>query len=320
MSRTRYLVVFVLITVATLLATIYRTKETTSRETQLTVQNITQDITLAEIYLENDTVNCLEQLLEPGEIVLLTVPRSNSSIRAVDTEGGVYNTAVAITDSTEALQIDISITDRTVFEETIESGGEYWSGSGSCTIRITNALEEKDIYWLRVTKQGEDTESSPDRLGAFILFPGRTINVRVGFDNYILNAEDNARNQYTCEIFPITPDIQSYSWQITRDDRLSPLAESGTGSSRLVLCNALDDWIITGIYHRRIDDTSWSENQLSATALVPKQQYSILLVPGTYDIRAVDEDNDTYTRYSVTVSEESSNWNITMNDLDRFIP
>ncbi|MCK5842973.1 MAG: hypothetical protein KAH31_12435, partial [Candidatus Sabulitectum sp.] len=143
MSRTKYLIVIVLVTITTL-AIVYRTKDTTSRETQLTVKNIIQDITLAEIYLANDTANCLEQLLEPGEIVLLAVPRSNSAIRAVDTEGGVYNTAVAITDSTEALQIDISITDRTVFEETIESGGEYWSGSGSCTIRITNALEEKD--------------------------------------------------------------------------------------------------------------------------------------------------------------------------------
>lgn len=250
MSRTKYLVVIALITIATLVTIIYRAKDTTSRETQLTVKNIIQDITLAEIYLENDTSNCLEQLLEPGEIVLLTVPRSNSAIRAVDTEGGVYNTNVTITDSTEALQIDISMSDRTVFEETIESGGEYWAGSGSCTIRVTNALEERDIYWLRVTRQGEDTESSPDRLGAFILFPGRTINIRVNYDCCILNAEDNARNQYTCEIFPITPDIQNFSWQITRDDRLSPPAESGTGSSRLVLCNALDDWIITGIYHR----------------------------------------------------------------------
>ncbi|MCK5035788.1 MAG: hypothetical protein KAS73_07850 [Candidatus Sabulitectum sp.] len=319
MSRTKYLVVIILITI-TILAIVYRTKDAAPLETQLTVKNVIQDITLAEIYLENDTSNCLEQLLEPGGIVLLTVPRSNSAIRAVDTEGGVYNTAVTITDSTEALQIDISITDRTVFEETIESGGEYWSGSGSCTIRITNALEERDVYWLRVTRQGEDTESSPDKLGAFILFPGRTINIRVNYDCYILNAEDNARNQYTCEIFPITPDIQSYSWQITRDDRLSPPDESGTGSSRLVLCNALDDWIITAIYHRRTDDTGWSENQLTSTALVPKQQYSLLLEPGTYDIRAVDEDNDTYTRYSVTVSGESSDWNITMNDLDRFIP
>ncbi|MEA3266579.1 MAG: hypothetical protein U9P42_06515, partial [Candidatus Fermentibacteria bacterium] len=294
MSRTKYLVVIALITITALLAIIYGTKNTASRETQLTVKNTIQDITLAEVYLENDTSNCLENLLEPGETVLLSVPRSNSAIRAIDTEGGVYNTAVTITDSTETLQTDISISDRTVFEETIESGGEYWSGSGSCTIRITNTLEEKDIYWLRVTGQGEDAENSPDKLGAFILFPGGTINIRVNYDCYILNAEDNFRNQYTCEIFPITPDIQNYSWQITRDDRLSPPAESGTGSSTLVLCNALDDWIITGIYHRRTDTTGWSENQLTATALAPKQHYSILLEPGTYDIRAVDEDNDTY--------------------------
>ncbi len=316
MSRTKYLIVIALITIATLLAIIYKPEDTT----QLTIRNAIQYITLAEIYLEDDTSSCLEHHLNPGEIILLTVPGESSTIRAVDTEGGVYNTTFTITDSTETLQIDVSITDRTVFEKTIESGGEYWSGSGSNTIRITNALEERDIYWLRVTRQGEDTESSPDRLGAFILFPGRTINVRVDYTNYILNAEDNAQNQYTYEIFPITPDTQNYSWQITRDDRPSPPAESGTGSSRLVLCNALDDWIITGIYHRRTDDTGWGENHLTANTLGPKQQYSILLEPGTYDIRAVDEDNDTYTRHSVTVSEESSDWNITMNDLDRFIP
>ncbi len=320
MSRTKYLVVIALITIATLLAIIHRFINTTSPETQLTVKNVIQDITLAEIYLENDTSNCLEQLFRPGEIILFTVPRSNSAIRAVDTEGGVYNTAVTITDSTEILQVDISMTDRTVFEETIESGGEYWSGSGSCTIRITNALEEKDIYWLRVTRQGEDTESSPDRLGAFILFPGRTINIRVDYGNHILNAEDNAQNQYTCGIFPITPDIQNYSWQITRDDRLSPSAESGTGSSRLVLCNALDDWIITEVYHRSSADTNWSGNHLVARGIEPKDQYSLLLDPGTYDIRVVDEDDDTYTRLSVSISEEDGRWNITMDDLDLFIP
>ncbi len=316
MSRTKYAVIITLVTIATLLAVIYKPEDTTG----LTVKNAIQDITLAELYLPNDTSNCLEQPLEPGEVILFTVPRSNSAIRAVDTEGGVYNSSVTITDSTETLQIDISITDRMVFEETIESGGEYWSGSGSCTIRITNTLEERDIYWLRVTEQEENTESGPDRLEAFILFPGRTINVRVNYNSYVLNAEDNLQDQYTHAIFPITPDIQNYSWQITRDDRLSPPAESGTGSSRFVLCNALDSWIITGIYHRRTDSANWSDNHLAATALVPKQQYSLLLEPGTYDIRAVDEDNDTYTIHSVTVSGEGAGWNITMNDLDRFIP
>lgn len=320
MNRTRYLVVIALIVVATLLAVIYKPKDTHLLETQLTVKNNIQDITLAEIYLGDNTSSCLEQLLRPGEIVMLTVPRSNSTITAVDTEGGVYNTAILITDSTETLQIDVSITDRTVFEETIESGGEYWSGSGSSTIRITNTLEERDIYWLRVTRQGEDTESSPDILGAFILFPGRTINIRVDYDNYILKAEDNVQSQYSMGIFPITPDIQNYSWQITRDDRLSPPAASGTGSGRFVLCNALDDWVITAVYSRASSHAQWGSNHLVARGINPKEQFSLLLDPGIYDIRVVDEDNDTYTKLAVNVSEEESRWDVTMNDLDRFIP
>ncbi len=320
MKRTRYLVVIALIVIAVLIAIIYKPEDTQILETQLSIKNVIQDITLAEIYVGNGTSSSLEQLLGPDEIVLLTVPRSNSTIRAVDTEGGVYNTAVTITDSTEALQIDVSITDRTVFEETIESGGEYWSGSGASTIRITNGLGERDIYWLHVTRQEEDTESSPDRLGAFILFPGRTINVRVDYDNYILKAEDNDDNQYSRGIFPISPDTQNYSWQITRDDRLSPPAESGTGKSKLVLCNALDDWVITGVYSRVSSHDQWGSNHLVARGINPKEEFSLLLDPGIYDIRVVDEDNDTYTRLTVTVPEEESRWDVTMNDLDRFIP
>ncbi|MCK5133051.1 MAG: hypothetical protein KAR40_12970 [Candidatus Sabulitectum sp.] len=318
MSRTKYIILLSCTIAAVMLALLY--KPDIQKETSLRVINGLPDITLSEIYLASDTINHLEHQLRPGEAIQITIPRGSSTIEAIDLDGGIYNSGLTITDSTETLQIELSMANRAVFEETVESGGEYWAGSGTGTIRITNALREKDVYWLNVAAEEENPESSPDRLGAFILWPGRTLNVRVNPGFYLLTAEDNLRNKYTCATTAITHNRLNYGWEITRDYIMTPLEESGTGSSRLVLCNALDDWIITGVYHRNSTDTNWSRNHLIASGIEPKEQYSLLLDPGTYDIRVVDEDNDTYTRLGVTISEEVSGWDITMNDLDRFIP
>jgi len=98
------------------------------------------------------------------------------------------------------------------------------------------------------------------------------------------------------------------------------MKSSGSGSSRLILCNALGDWIVTGLYHRNSGTENWSENHLAASCIEPKEMYSLLLDPGVYDIRIVDEDNDSYTRHDIEVSDAGSRWSISMADLDHFVP
>ncbi|MCD4706714.1 MAG: hypothetical protein K8S62_03150 [Candidatus Sabulitectum sp.] len=316
MNRTKYTTLLVLAGV--ILLTSCKLDE--HKEISLRITNTLPDITLTEVYRANHSINLLEHPLRPGDNFQVTIPRNSSAVKAIDATGGVYNSRLTITDSIETMQIEVSMANRTVFEETIESGGEYWTGSGTCTIRITNSLQDKDVYWLYAIRSGENTEDSPDMLGAFILFPGRTLNTRLEPGCYCITAEDNLRDKYASETISVTRNGSRQSWEISREDTLASHEETGTGTSRFVLCNALDDWIITGVYHKSSSNTNWSGNHLVAHGIEPKEQYSLLLNTGTYDIRVMDEDHDTYTRLAVNIPEEGGSWNITMNDLDLFVP
>lgn len=318
MNRTKYTTLLAPLLAGILL--LVNCKSDEHKEVSLQIVNTLSDITLTEVYLTNHSINLLEHQLSPGENFQVTIPCNSSVIKAIDTDGGVYNSRLTISDSAETVQIEISMANRTVFENTVESGGEYWTGSGACTIRITNSLPDKDIYWLHVVETGECAEDSPDRLGAFILFSGRTLNVRVESGCYSITAEDNLRDKYTCESTSLTRDRPRCSWEIIREDILTSPKTSGEGSSQFILRNVLDDWIITGLYHRNSTEVNWSRNHLFASGIEPKEQFSLLLDPGTYDIRIIDEDHDTYTRLEVCISEEGGSWDITMNDLDMFTP
>ncbi len=317
MNRSKYIIVSV---VALAIAVLVFTRKPEARkEMYLQITNVLPDITLQEIYPANETSSILEYQLLPGDSYRVPLPAKYSEFQAIDTDGGVYNFVVDATNSSESIYLDISMENRTVFENTIESGGEFWTGNGSSTLRVVNTLPERDIYWLRMAGRLEDVENSEDILGAFILFPGRALNIRVAPGTYFLTAEDDERAKYSHETVELETG-DNRGWDITGECYVTPPEESGTGTSRVVLCNALDDWIITGVYHRISSEEPWSENHISTGGIEPKQQYSLLLDPGKYDIRVVDEDNDNYTRLSVIISEEPLHWDITMDDLDRFIP
>ncbi|MCK5785649.1 MAG: hypothetical protein KAH54_03715 [Candidatus Sabulitectum sp.] len=323
MKRSRY-VILSLLALATVILVI-NSRSGKEEETTLIITNLLPDITLNHIQIEYDTGESIniresdqEDQLRPGNSFQVNIPSGSALITATDPEDGTYSSRVAVNDSTELLQVEISMADRTVFQKTIESGGEYWTGSGDCTVRITNSLLERDVYWLYVTLEEDGVENSPDRLGAFILYPGRTLNVRVNSGCYNLTAEDDLREEYSCRTAEVTGDRAEYNWEIATGDLFTP--EDRTDSSSFILCNALDDWIITGVYHRGPADTDWSRNHLATGGIEPKEQYSLFLDPGVYHIRVEDEDNDTYTRRNLRLSRENFTWNVTMDDLDVFTP
>ncbi len=318
MNRTKYIAIVLAVVTAIAVLAVTRKPEA-ENVMYLQITNTLPDITLNEIYLTDETVNILEYPLQPGDSFQIPLPVQYSEVKAIDTEGGVYNSIIDAANSDESVNIEIYMENRSVFEYTIESGGEFWTGEGSSTIRILNALPERDIYWLRVASAEEGLESSQDVLGAFILFPGRVVNVRINPGTCFVSAEDNERDTYSYGAVEVLKG-ENWCWDITREYRVTPPEESGRGTSRVVLCNALNDWIITGVYHRTSSEESWSSNHISTGGIEPKQQYSLLLNPGEYDIRIVDEDNDSYTRLSLILSEDPLHWDITMDDLDRFIP
>jgi hypothetical protein len=290
-----------------------------SENKQLSISNAMPDITITEVCVEPDTVNRLEQPLEPGEICQFPIPDSNLILKAVDTAGGVYSSAVPQADTAKLLFVELSMSNRSVFGTTIESGGEYWAGSGLCTVRVTNDLAERDIFRVTVTENRATSSDSSDALGAFILFPGKTVNVRVEPGDYTVTAEDDLRSGYTCNTLSTDRTHPVATCEITESLKDHTMQESGSGSSSLVLCNALGDWIIIGLYWKHSENDKWGENCLTS-GLEPKKQYLLALDPGTYDVKAVDEDHDTYTVYSIVVLEEGTNRGIRMDDLDQYIP
>jgi hypothetical protein len=289
-------------------------------ETSLEITNRLSGVMLSEAYLENDSTNLLEHQIEPGETLQVTIPRESSAVTAVDENGGIYSLYITLTDSTERCEVDVSIEDRMVFVETIESSGEYWTGTGAGVIRVTNALTDCDIYSLRVTSPREDIETSPDRLQAFILFPGRTANVRVDSGRYNLTALDADHNEYRRESVSIMGKGSLFVWEVTQEDLRVNGQTSGTGSCRLILRNSLDDWMITGIHVRPEGESDWGENNLSPNVVEPGERFCLSLDQGSYDIRVEDEDGDTYTRMGIQLTPAGAAWNVSLEHLDPFLP
>ncbi len=284
------------------------------------VENCLPDITIESIYLNTDTVDFLNNNLEPAGMVELSIPKNTTSIRAVDTEGGLYLSEFITTDSTEKPLVQLTMENRSLFEQTIESGGEYWAGSGTGTIKITNSLVSRDIYWINIYNSDESTENADDMLGSFILFPTKTLNVRVPPGSYFLLAEDDSADEYTCASVDISSNQINYCWEVTRDFLRNQQDNLTSTSPGLIVTNALGSWIIAGVYHRNSTDSNWSTNNLGSSAIEVKEQFSIPLEPGSYDIMVEDEDGDTYTFTNITIENEPHTINVRMSHLDRYIP
>ncbi len=90
----------------------------------------------------------------------------------------------------------------------------------------------------------------------------------------------------------------------------------GCGSSNVPvkITNDLGAWNIEEIY---IDpsDSPWGENRISSI-LEPGEDVTIRVPGGTYDIRLVDEDGDTYTVWQVEVGTSGYDWAVTLSDMD----
>jgi len=309
---------FIIPLIVLVAAAVFLLKQDTDESTKLIfVTNSLPDITLNRILLDDGTADLLESDLSPGKTVQLSVTAGCSELTASDAEGGMYRCSIAAADT---LRVQIAMTNRDSFEHIIESGGEFYTGEGKYTIRVTNELMWHDICRVTVTEDEDDPANSPDILDTMFLPPGKAVNTRVFRGNYTIDATDDVDNHYSCRVSVTLPDQTTAACSITENCLWFTMKSSGSGSSRLILCNALGDWIITGLYHKNSTAVNWSENHLAASGIEPKEMYSLLLDPGTYDIRVVDEDNDSYTRYCIEVSDTESSWNVSMSDLDQFVP
>ena len=204
-------------------------------------------------------------------------------------------------------------------------GQSYETGDGSAPVTIVNGLGSWDIYFVYV-----DPSSAPwgdDRLGSDILLPGDEITVWVDPGTYDMQVEDEDGDTYTK--WEIEVGNSGYEWEVTLADLdatgsgevgLMPVPEAytvGQGSAPVTFTNDLGGWDIYGV---RIDPSSepeWGEERLGAEyMLTGGQSVTVMVDPGTYDMQVIDEDEDTYTKWEVTVGEDGYDWSVTLSDLD----
>ncbi len=95
---------------------------------------------------------------------------------------------------------------------------------------------------------------------------------------------------------------------------LAAIAGCGTKQVPVTIANDLGAWDIQEVY---IDPTDqpWT-NSLITTTVVPGESVTLNIAPGTYDMRCVDEDGDTYTKWEVVIGSEGYTWNVTLAHMD----
>ncbi len=95
---------------------------------------------------------------------------------------------------------------------------------------------------------------------------------------------------------------------------LTALAGCAARQVPVTIANDLGAWDINEIY---IDPTDqpW-KTSLITTPVVPGDSVTLNVAPGTYDIRCIDEDGDTYTQWKVVIGSEGYTWNVTLANMD----
>jgi hypothetical protein len=153
----------------------------------------------------------------------------------------------------------------------------------------------------------------PDRLGSSVLPTGRSFTVyglRPG--NYDIKTIDEDGDQCIRMRVPV---FRNTRWVMTSDSLLAceratavgPTFGSGNGNGGIVpratytFVNR-SRWTIRNIYMSSSSVSEWGPDRLGSSVLAPGQTFSVSnIVPGTYDIRTVDQDGDECRRMRVAI-------------------
>ena len=93
---------------------------------------------------------------------------------------------------------------------------------------------------------------------------------------------------------------------------------NASGDTRFRCVNGLGNWDIHQVHFSLSSNTNWGDDRLrSDQILSPGESETWDVDPGTYDLRAIDEDGDTYRRMGVCISEGMTvEWAVTHSERD----
>jgi hypothetical protein len=91
----------------------------------------------------------------------------------------------------------------------------------------------------------------------------------------------------------------------------------GGGTAPVTIRNDLGSWDIHGVWIDPSSSPDWSEERLGpGYMLAVGSSFTVMVDPGIYDIMAVDQDGDSYTRWEVEVGPGGYSWSVNLADMD----
>lgn len=91
----------------------------------------------------------------------------------------------------------------------------------------------------------------------------------------------------------------------------------GADNPSVTIANAMGAWDIHCVYISPAHSDEWGDDLLGEDEILEHgQKFTTGVEAGTYDIRIVDEDQDTYTRRAVEITEQGYSWEVSMADMD----
>ncbi len=188
------------------------------------------------------------------------------------------------------------------------------------TVNITNGTDSYDFWYVRISPSSSDAWGN-DWLGeSETISPGHTRAFRVNNGTYDIEIEDedgdtyifwNVRVKGTVDMYVDLSHLGEQNWS----------SSSGSSSGRssmapITIENDLGNYTIWYIYGSPSDE-AWGEDRLGSELLHPGETMTFYVPAGDYyDIKCVDEDDDTYTLWEVWVDEDGFYWSVDLSDFD----
>jgi uncharacterized protein YfaS (alpha-2-macroglobulin family) len=181
---------------------------------------------------------------------------------------------------------------------------------------ITNDTGGYDIWYVHISAE-TDTEWGGDWLGdTEIISSGSTKRFSLPDGVYDIRLVDEDGDEYIQWGVPVNG---TYRWNVTLSDigeaTVGGGASMGEGAP-VTIYNDLGNYTVYYVRCSRSSNSSWGEDRLDSEFIVPGDDFTFYVSPGTYDIQLEDEDGDTYTRMGVDVGPDGYYWAVNLGDLD----
>ena len=185
-------------------------------------------------------------------------------------------------------------------------------------LEVTNDTGSYSFFYVYISPSSSDSWGD-DLLGSSeTISPDMTRSFRLNngvYDVKIIDEDDdeyifwNVEISGTVDMYVSLSDLGEQSWG-------SSSISSGNGTAPITIENDLGSWTIWYAYADP-SDSPWGDDRLGSDLLAPGEAITFY-VPANdyYDLKVVDEDDDTYTLWEVWVDEDGIYWSVDLSDMD----